>query len=368
MESYRLSMISGAMLLFFTSCNRSETTSPQRRDIVDAVFASGNVIMENTYHVTSQTAGVLTESLVKEGDSVKAGQLLFQLENSAQQALEAGASASYRYAESNNSPNSPVWQKLKQQQRQALDQLATDSAQYVRFRSLYTSHAVAKADMDKMKLAYETSKANLRQLESTMADMRSSLHVEAVNAKGNYIAQQENKKQGVFTAPYDGIVLTVSKTKGDLVKNGEMLAEIGSGHYLAKLMVSEDDISHVKLGQKVYIEFNTERGKSYEAHVSRIFPAFSDVDQSFIVEAVYDAAIPDLREGTQLQANIVIGGSKQALVIPRRFLLNGSKVKLKGESELVSIRPGIITPEWVEIKAGIKETDKIIYRNDGKNN
>lgn len=368
MKSYRFSIIGGAMLLLFASCNRSETTSPQRRDIVDAVFASGTVIMENTYHVTSQTAGVLTESLVKEGDSVKAGQLLFQLANNAQQALEAGASASYKYAESNNSPHSPVWQKIKQQQRQALDQLATDSAQYVRFRNLYASHAVAKADMDKMKLAYETSKANLKQVESNMADMRSNLQVEALNARGNYIAQQENKKQGIFTVPYDGVVLTLPKAKGDLVKNGEMLAEIGSGRYLARLMVSEDDISRVKLGQEVYIEFNTERGKSYKAHISRIFPAFSDLDQSFIVEAMYDGVTPDLREGTQLQANIVIGASKHALVIPRRFLLAGSKVKLKGESEPVNVRTGIITPEWAEIKNGLTETDKIIYRNDGKNN
>lgn len=368
MKSYRFSIIGGTMLLLFASCNRSETTFPQRRDIVDAVFASGTVIMENTYHVTSQTAGVLTESLVKEGDSVKAGQLLFHLDNSAQQALEAGASASYKYAESNNSPHSPVWQKLKQQQRQALDQLATDSAQYVRFRNLYTSHAVAKADMDKMKLAYEASKANLRQVESSMDDLRNSLRVEAINAKGNYAAQRENKKQGVFTAPYDGVVLTVPKARGDLVKNGEMLAEIGSGRYLAKLMVSEDDISRVKLGQEVYIELNTERGKSYKAHISRIFPAFSDPDQSFIVEAVYDTAIPYLREGTQLQANIVVGASKQALVIPRRFLLDGLKVKLKGENEPVNVRVGIVTSEWAEIKAGLKETDKLIYKRDGKNN
>jgi multidrug resistance efflux pump len=368
MKSYRLSIISTAALLLLASCNRDDVTSPEHKDIVDAVFASGTVIMEDTYHVTSQTAGILTESFIKEGDSVKAGQLLFNLENNTEQAMEAGASANYRYADSNNSPHSPIWQKLKQQQLQALDQLATDSVQYVRYHNLYVSHAVAKAEMDKMKLAYENSKSNLRQIESNMADTRKSLQVEALNAKANYIAQKEGNKQTVFQAPYNGIVLNAPKAKGDLVKNGEMLAEIGSGDYLAKLMVSEDDISRVRLGQEVYIEFNTERGKSYKAHVCRIFPAFSDEDQSFIVEAKCDVETPALREGTQLQANIIIAARKQALVIPRRFLLDGNKVQVKGESNQRSVQKGIVTPEWVEIRAGLKETDKIIFRNNGKSN
>lgn len=366
MKLVKFLIVNVTVLFLLTGCDRQETALPQRRNLVDAVFASGTVIMEDTYHLTSQTVGILASSLVKEGDSVKSGQLLFRLENSAEQALESGASASYRYAESNVSKNSPVWQKLLLQEKQASSQLTTDSLQYVRYAKLYASHAVAKADMDKMKLAYENSRTNLNQIKSNMSDTHKSLQVDALNAQANYLVQKRGNDQTAFKAPYDGIVLSVSKSKGDLVKNGEMLAEIGSGRYLAKLMVSEDDISKVKLGQEVYIELNTEKGRSYKAQVTRIYPAFDNTEQSFVVEADFVGQRPSLREGTQLQANIVIATSKNALTIPRRFLETGNLVAVKGQADPVKVQVGIVTPEWVEIKAGLKETDKIIFRNNGK--
>jgi multidrug efflux pump subunit AcrA (membrane-fusion protein) len=68
---------------------------------VEAVFASGNVITKNHYVVTSQTEGYLDKLLFNEGDSVKAGQALFLIENESQEEQLDNAQANYEYSKSN---------------------------------------------------------------------------------------------------------------------------------------------------------------------------------------------------------------------------------------------------------------------------
>jgi hypothetical protein len=142
-----------------------------------------------------------------------------------------------------------------------------------------------------------------------------------------------------------------------LVRRGETLAEIGSGHFIARLLVAEEDIVRIKPGQEVFIELNTQKNKSYKAGITKIYPAFDPKDQSFIAEAEFTEPVPEIKSGTQLQANIVIGEKQQALVIPSSYLLPDNYVIREGSDEKVQVITGIKTAEWVEILSGLSEKD-----------
>mgnify|MGYP003856367635 FL=1 len=58
-----------------------ETTTAQRTDIVESVYASGVLKSQNQYEVFSRAVGVVKSVLVHEGDSIKKGDPLFQIEN-----------------------------------------------------------------------------------------------------------------------------------------------------------------------------------------------------------------------------------------------------------------------------------------------
>jgi len=347
------------------SCNRTQETTPQRKDIVDVVFASGSIIMEKNYLITAQAEGILSESYVTEGDSVDTNELLFRIRNEPQEALVASAAAGYSYAESNTKSSSLVLQKLKQQYIQLSNQLSNDSVQYMRYKTLYATKAVSKAEFDKAELTYINRKAELKSLEISISDTKKMLDLESLNAKATYISQQNNNEQYILKAKYPGLVLSSPKIPGELVKRGETIAQIGSGKYLAKLLISENDINKIGVNQQVQIELNTSKKKAYSAAITKVYPAFDATEQSFVAEAEFTGDIPGLRIGTQLQANIIIGESKNALVIPAEYLMPDNKVMLAKNHEETAITTGITTPEWIEVKAGLTENDKIIRRNDG---
>jgi multidrug resistance efflux pump len=342
-----------------TGCNHQESIHPSRKNIVEAVFASGNIITENQYVVTSQADGYLSKSFFNEGDSVKAGQILFRIENEAQQEQLVNAEANYKYAVSNVSKNSPVLEQLMAQKNQVENKLKTDSLNFIRYQKLVQSGAVSQVDYEKAKVSYENSKQDLVSINNQISDTKNKLQLEVSKNKANLAAQQNTSSFYEIRADVDGVVFQIQKKQGELVKRGEPVAEIGSGKYIAKLFIVEEDINKLKLGQEVYIELNTEKNKSYKAYLSKIYPYFDNKEQSFIAEASFDAPIANLKSGTQLQANIKTNEKADAMVIPTEYLLPGDFI-LDKKNRQVKVTVGIRTTEWVEILSGADDTTTIL--------
>jgi multidrug efflux pump subunit AcrA (membrane-fusion protein) len=346
-------------VVVLSGCRPAETTTPQRKNLVDAVFASGNVVMKDQYLVTALSEGYLQKTLVEEGDSVFTGQLLFQVQDNASQAQLESAQSAYRVALENSRPDSPTLQKLNQQLLKAQNQFRTDSLNFNRYKNLIKTNAVSKAEYDRAKLAFESSKAEQTSLENTIKETRENLNVELANAKANLVTQQNNSSYFSLTSFTNGIVLQKYKENGELVKRGETLAEIGAGEFIARLQISEEDISRVTTGQEVYIELNTHKNQSFKGEITKVYPAFNVQEQSFIAEASFSETVKGIKAGTQLQANVVVEKKSDALVIPASFLLTDDYV-LKGNSnQKIQVKTGIKTADWVEILGGVTESDKL---------
>jgi membrane fusion protein, macrolide-specific efflux system len=145
------------ILTMLSSCNTSETTSAQQIAIVDAVFASGHIIMENEYQVTANIEGYLVAANIQEGDSVNAGMPLFQLSSEVQNEQLSGAQATYQDAFQNMNENSPQQSQLRLQIEQAKAQLEIDAANYRRYQNLSKTGAVSQQELERAKVQYENS-------------------------------------------------------------------------------------------------------------------------------------------------------------------------------------------------------------------
>lgn len=342
-----------------TGCKRQESIQASRKNIVEAVFASGNIITENQYIITSQADGYLSITFFNEGDSVKAGQILFFIENNAQSAQLENAEVGYQNSVSNVSNNSPVLQQLMAQRNQVKNKLETDSLNFVRYQKIVQSGAVSVIDYDKAKVSYENSKQDLVSINNQISDTKNKLQLEVSNYKTNLAMQQNASSYYKIRADVEGVVFQIQKKRGELIKRGEPVAEIGSGKFIAKLFIGEEDINKLKLGQEVYIELNAEKNKSYKAHLSNIYPYFDSKEQSFIAEATFDEPITNLKSGTQLQANIKTNEKANAMVIPAQYLLPGDFI-LNKKNERVKVTVGIRTAEWVEILSGVDASTSIL--------
>src|SRR5204863_8282622 len=89
-------------ILLFVSCSRSrETVKPQRKNITEAVYASGKIISENEYNVFALSSGTVKEKKVKEGDAVSKDQLLYVISNNAPSARLDAARSTFENARLN---------------------------------------------------------------------------------------------------------------------------------------------------------------------------------------------------------------------------------------------------------------------------
>lgn len=339
------------LVLIFWSCHSNETIKPQRTDIVDAVFASGHVIMENEYQVTAISEGYLVKANVQEGDTVEAGMPLFQLSNEVQSEQLSNAMATYQDALQNLGPGSAQQAQLRLQIEQAQAQRQMDESNFKRYQNLLKTGAVSRQDFDRAKVQYENSKRQVEILEKSLNDLKEKLRLNLKNAQTQLNIQKENNKDYFLTSSIAGIILHVDKEQGELVRKGEAIAKIGGGKPLAKLFVAEEDIDRIKVGQPVTIELNTRKDTLLDASITKIYPAFDEQQQSFICEAGFLKA-PNLYANTQLQANIIINQKKNALVIPVEYLSKGDSV-IYENGERVAVKVGIRNNAWVEVLSGL---------------
>jgi multidrug efflux pump subunit AcrA (membrane-fusion protein) len=339
-----------ATVLF--ACDKKETTTPAIKTIVDAVFASGYVNFNNEYWVTANAEGFILKSYIKEGDEVKKSQQLFQLSNEVQSLQSNNAQLNYQDALDKFAPHAPQVLQLKNQITLAKKTLKLDEKNYHRYAQLVKTHAVSQLDFEKAQLQYESAISNLEILKKSLADLNTNLRLQVKNTRNQLNIQAQYFGDFLLSSSLNGIVLEIAKNTGELANKGALLARIGGGQLITKLYIAEEDINKIKLNQLVVLALNTETEKNYQATVSKIYPAFNDTEQSFVIEVDFKENIPMLRSGTQVQANIVIEERKNALVIPTHFLLKNNKVCLKNGEE-ISVTTGVKNSQWVEVLTGL---------------
>jgi membrane fusion protein, macrolide-specific efflux system len=340
------------------SCKNNETTSPKKISTVEAVFASGYMEQEQTYNLSANADGVLIALSIKEGVSVGNNVRIATIQNDVQSNQVADAQVVYEDANRSTSSNSSELQSLTVQIAQAKKQLSFDQENYQRYKDLYTQKSVSRLEFEKFELQYNASQHNLKSLQENYKDLQTNLEL---NLKRNRIQlnTQKDKLNDYFVyTNHQGIVSKVLKKEGELVRKGEIIAQVVSGKFIAKLFVAEDDIVKVNVGQKVSLNINTYPNEVFIATVTKIYPSFDEGEQSYTVEANFDKFPPKMFNETQLQANIQIGKRKSVLVVPSEYIVKGKFVKLKnGEEKSVSI--GSRTNEWTEIVTGLSEKDVI---------
>lgn len=345
------------------SCKRTETTSPVRKNLSEAVFGNGYLEQEDEYLLAATSNGVLTRLNVTEGDLVAEGSLIAAIRDEFQLTQLQDAKSVYRDARENSGSSSPQLLQLQAQKIQAEKQLDLDQTNYRRYRELREKNVVSQLDFEKAELQYQNSKENLEILEKRRLQLENELRLAATRSGIQVKTQEALLEDYKITAGNGGQVIQVFKKKGELVRSGEPIAKIGSGSYRIRLFIAEDDITKIKIGQKLQVHLNTYPEITFPARVYKILPGFDENEQSYVLFATFTKMPECLFSGTQLQANIQIGARNQVLVIPSAYLSKGKYVTLENGIRK-TVKTGAKNAEWTEIVSGISEKDVI---TKGKN-
>ena len=361
-KEYILSGVAGLVLVI--SCSGTqEGVKPQHKDITEMVFASGVLEVEDRYNLTAQTDGYLERMNFEEGAIVQKDQVMAVIKNEQNHINVQSASQLYDITRENSLPSAPALQAINANIVAATEKVKLDKHQLKRYARLYESNSVSKIEYDNARLALTTSEAGLKALEEQYQGQQVIARQQEL-MQGNAIRiNRVLHHQNQVTAIVGGKVYVRKKQLGDYVRKGDVIAVIGSPNMLyARLNVDERSIARLKMGQAVEIKLNTNKDKIYKATVKQILPAFDEVSRSFIIKAYFNDPPDHTIAGTQLEANIIIGIKKKALIIPLNYLNYGNKVMLKENKKMVDVNPGIISSEWVEILSGLEAQQTIITK------
>lgn len=349
------------LILLFSACSRQQGISPERKNIVESVYASGEVIPAGQYFVNSMVDGYLSQKFVNEGDQVNIGEHLFRISSEHTEAQLKNSLDNLSVATRNYSENSAVLGPLYAQLETAKAKQQTDSLNAERYQKLRATGAVSQVEFEQMNIAWQNSKAQVLSLEDNIRSTRNELFRQLSGAQSAVASSMEAKGNYLLSSEIDGQVYNIYKVPGELVKRGDLLAMLGKADsMIIRLNIQDEDISCITLNQEVLVELNTHPGRIFKARVSKILPAFDTQDQSFKIEAVFTDTPPRIFAGTQAVANIIISTRKNALVIPKSYVNSNGEVILKKKREKRKIKRGIDDTEMVEVLGGLQEGDLLI--------
>ncbi|GEC78289.1 efflux RND transporter periplasmic adaptor subunit [Flavobacterium aquatile] len=343
------------------SCGKSEEIQPINQDIKELVFASGQLEWDDSYNLTAQTDGVLQNANFEVGNTVTKGKTLATLDNEINKINAETSQEQLVISNENVTSNAPALLQLEQNIQFAESKYLQDKKQAERYERLNQQNIGSKVEYENAQLAVKNSLSNLNSLKKQYRVILQQAKQQQIATKGQLKSNQVVRNYNSIIVTESGTVIKKLKNNGEYVKKGEIIATIANQTKVeAVLNVDENSIGKVKLGQSVFIKLNTDKNSVLNGKVSEILSAFDQQTQSFICKVTFDKPIENSLFGTQLEANILVGEKKNALLIPRNYVGFGNKVNVKGKEENVIIKPGIISTEYVEVLEGVTKDDVLL--------
>ncbi len=359
-------MVSFAVLLLLSSIqscgDRTERHTVEEVSLHEAVYASGEIFPLEYEHLMATTPERIHQILVREGDTVKAGQPLVILGSPSENEQLGILSGQLAIARQNAAAGSAVRAELQERMALAKKQYEQDSINAQRYTELAITQAVSRKQAEEMAVQAASSLTQYNNLRLQLQSQYNDLQNKVLAAEQQLAQFRQGRESRVLISRIEGKVFSIHKEVGETVNPQEPILMVGSpGKYQLELLVDERDVSKIKLGQQVLFETDAYAGKQFKAQVNKIMPVLQKENRSFEIEAlVLDDS--DFYPQASVEANIVIRDSSQVLAIPVDYLLPGDSVQISrdGSEQKIAVQTGIRDGELLEVNGGLQKGDVVI--------
>ncbi len=331
---------------------RVTTAKVEKVDLVAKVTANGKIQARKKVDMSALVMGQIVNLAVQEGDRVKKGALLLQIDR-AQLAAQAEGREATLAAMHND-----------------LDAAKSNAEQarldFERAKQNYNAKILAEADFQKARSTYVTARANLSATEQRMRSTGADL-----------AASRDSLSKTTVTAPIAGVVTALPIKEGEVTVIGTMnnagtqlLTISDMSEVEAVMMVDETSVPQVKLGQTANLMIDAYPGKTFKGTVTEVGSSpieKNDPDLASLVansEAInfkvkirVENPPETIRPGFSVTAEVVTGRKEGAAAVPIQALVVRD-VPQKGKKAPTSGRPETEEGVYV-VKTGKLEFKKV---------
>ncbi len=368
-----------------------------KRDLVSVVSASGEVKPKRYVNVAANVSGRIDRLLVKEGERVRAGQLLARIDST-------------RFAADEKQSQAAV-QSARSDLERARADLEVSRLAFDRSRRMHDEKLVSDQQFDQARAEFEMKKANVDSLRSRIAQLEAARESSA-----------DNLQKTAVISPMEGVVTSLVKEEGEVVIGAQsfqptVIMTVGDLSVMeAEVLVDETDIRNVALGQEAKVRVDaldrleiggevTEigssaipRGVTSSGGAAATSANTGNQAKDFKVTVTLKEPPPTLRPGLNATADIVTARKPGVLAVPIQAVVvrqvdkegkvvdpasfvqgqgeagtadalpskrdlaekEGVFVVSAGEAAFRAVKTGILGDTDIEIVEGLKEGEEIV--------
>ncbi len=332
---------------------------PTVGSITESVYASGIIKSENQYTVYATVSGVLQKIKVTPGQTIAKGQTLFQIESDKASLTTENARLAYQLSNENSRYIQDKIAEMETKVQMAKDKLVVDQSVYNRNKNIKQYKVISEVEYERVELTYKNSKSNYESAVKQLSQLKLQLKNDQNRNSNNLKISEKSQSDFEVKSAFSGELFDVLVKEGTLITSQMPLAVIGEKNkYLLELDVDENDMVKVILGQKIVVTLDSYKGKVFEAKVDKIYPIMDERSRTFKIEAHFDNPPAKLYPNLTAEANIIIQTKKNALTIPKSYLID-DKFVLVNENEKRQVKIGLNDYQNVEILEGLTAGETI---------
>lgn len=317
----------------------------EQRPLVQRVVASGEVDSQSLAQVGSEITGVVKARHVREGDAVRAGDLLIELHDEEQQARLREAEAALRQLVQSQRPQTEA------ALREAQFNLAQASRERERREALVARQLLPAEQGEQARQAEISARSALQRAQAAAAAAAPGGSDEQL-LQQRLAAARAALERTRIRARFDGVVQARAVEPGDVVQPGTALLQIARADSREILVpLDEKELGPVAVGQPALIIADAYPTEVLEGRVSFIAPAVDTNRGTIDVHLELLESADFLRQGMTVSVDIRTASRDQALVIPNDALFNR-----RGDSAEVLRLAGGRLAERVPVRLGLRGT------------
>jgi HlyD family secretion protein len=328
-----------------------ETDKVEIKTIVKSTLATGNIVPDEEVLIKPNISGIIETVYIKAGESVKAGDMIAKIKVVA------------NVSNLSNSQNQVKTAKIELDNQQKL---------YQRQKTLFDKGVISANDFDAAQLAYNQAKQNYYASTQGFDIVKTG----TASGLGNYA-------NTLIRSTVNGMVLDVPVKVGNQViesnnfNEGTTIASVADvGRMIFVGKVDESEVGKIKLNMPIEITVGAIENKKFTAILTDIAPKGKTENGAIQFEIKATLTNRDntfIRAGLSANASIILEKADKVPAL-KESLVQFDKKTLKPYVEIQTgpqkfqrkdITLGVSDGIYVEVKSGIKASDKIKVWNQG---
>ncbi|MHB0968853.1 MAG: efflux RND transporter periplasmic adaptor subunit [Thermoanaerobaculia bacterium] len=305
--------------------------------------------------LSAKVVGTVTQLLVREGDPVRAGQVLMTIDNRDANAMLQAARAGELEAEQGIAGTEAAVAAAEAQRKLA-------NATLERFKTLRERNSVSPQEYEEVEARTAAANAEADRAHRMLNAMRAKREQARAGAAGAEAMMSYTR----ITAPMNGVVTARMIDVGAMAAPGMPLLTIEDDRaYRIEAQVAESQVGTIRRGDVVRVRIDA-LGREVEGQVAAVAPGADPASRSYLVKVDLPGdAARDVRSGMFAKAYFKVGDTAGMTVPARAVVRRGQLTSVfviddKQAARLRLVRTGKAAGERVEILSGLRDGDRIV--------